>query len=129
MTRIDNAVTHTLEEMDLENYIESHVDEIIPERRYRVTFQERRNGNKKMVVNVEYRVEVGDLASDDWDEYVIVTILDSRGISPTLAEMIWEQLAVNLDENYFDDSDDDDDETITIASQPLTPPPSRGLRV
>lgn len=128
MARLDNAVTQTLEEMDLEDYIEGHIHEVVPERRYLVTFQEIQHGNKKVVMDVEYRVQPGDLARDDWEEHVIVGIHEREGMSPSLSEMLWEQLAVNLDEDYFDDTDDEedsDDETLSTTSQPLTPPPSR----
>jgi hypothetical protein len=114
--------------MDLEEYIEGHIHEVVPDRRYLVTFQEIQHGNKKVVMDVEYRVQPGELARDDWEEHVIVGIHRREGMSPSLSEMLWEQLAVNLDEDYFDDTDDEedsDDETLSIASQPLTPPPSR----
>ena len=126
MITLENAVTETLEELELEDYIEAHIREVQEDRLYHVTFQERQNGNNRMVIHVEYSSEVGDLMDDEsWEpELQEVYIVSREGIGPGTAMMILELLAITLDGDWFDEDSDDE----TISSQPLTPPPSRVRR-
>lgn len=128
MMNIYNAVSDTLAEMDMN--VEAHIRE--ENGHYFVTFQSKQNGNNKIVVKVTYSVTHSNdvLDDDDWDETVEVELLEHTGFRRTSAELLVEYLASTIDpDNYFDiDSDSEDEEESddeTIASQPLTPPPSR----
>lgn len=125
MRTLDNAVTDTLEELELEEHIEGHIEEIQEDRLYHVTFQEIENGNNRVVVSVEYIPEIGDLMDDEsWEGEVEVNIIDSHGMGTMMPQIITELLAITLDPDYYDtDEEESDDETESIASQPLTPPP------
>jgi len=134
MISLENAVPDTLEELELEEIIEYNIREVQPDVLYHVTFQEIRNGNNKTVISVEYTTEVGDLLDDaSWEGEVEVKIVQRHGMSAMTAQVILELLAITLDADYFDsdseeEEEDSDDETLSIASQPLTPPPSRVRR-
>jgi hypothetical protein len=124
MRSLYNAVTDTLEELELEDHIESHIREVVEDRLYHVTFQEIENGNNRCVVSVEYQPTSGDLLDDDsWEETVNVTMIARDGIQPMMCQLLMELLAITIDADYFDS--DDDDDTASTVSQPLTPPPSR----
>lgn len=125
MVSLENAVPEVLEELELEEYVDYHIHELVEDKVYHVTFQERANGNNQMVVSVEYSTEIGDLLDDEgWEEEIDVKIIRREGMGPMTAELIFELLAITLDEDYFDSEDeaeeDSDDETL---SQPRTPPP------
>ena len=129
MMNIHNAVSDTLAEMDMP--VDAHIHE--ENGHYIVTFQSRQNGNNKIVMKVTYIVTHHNdvLDDDDWDESVEVELIEHPGFRQTSAELLLEYLASTIDpDEYFnidsdseDEDDSDDDET--IASQPLTPPPSR----
>lgn len=121
MRSLQNAVTETLEELELEEHVEAHIREVEQDRLYHVTFQEKANGNKRVVISVEYSTEVGNLLDDDeWEESVDVQIVSREGMGPMTAEVIMELLAITLDDTYFESEDEEsDDET---ASEPRTPP-------
>ena len=129
MMNIYNAVSDTLAEMDMN--VEAHIRE--ENGHYFVTFQSKQNGNNKIEVKVTYSVTHSNdvLDDDDWDETVEVELIEHSGFRRTSADLLVEYLASTIDpDNYFDiDSDsedeDDSDDDETIASQPLTPPPSR----
>jgi hypothetical protein len=138
MLSLENAVPETLEELELEEFIDYDIREVQEDTLYHVTFQEKENGNKKFVVSVEYSNPVGeDLVNDEeWEGEVEVNIIQLYNISPMIADMITELLSITIDADYFDsDSEEDedsdsDDETLSQprtppprASQPLTPPP------
>ena len=125
MMNIYNAVSDTLAELDFD--LDSHIR---PENgHYVVTFQSRQNGNNRIVMRVTYNVTPGNDVLDDeeWEESVDIQLLEHPGFRQASAELLMEYLASTIDPDYFDidseDESDDDDET--IASQPLTPPPSR----
>jgi hypothetical protein len=116
-----------LEELELEEIFDYLIEEV-EENLYHVTFQEKENGNNKIVMSVQYTQNIGDDLLDDeqWEEDVEVLIHERHGVGPGLALMMLEELCITIDEDYFDS--DDDDETL---SQPRTPPaiPSRSLQV
>lgn len=119
MRNIQNAVTDTLEELELEDYIEAYIQ--VVNGVYHVTFQEKRNGNNRVVISVVYYDQTGEDLLDDeqWEEEVDVNIVTCEGMRMTTANMLLELLAINLDEDYFaSDEEDSDDET-----EPRTPPP------
>jgi hypothetical protein len=123
MRSLENAATETLEEMELEDFIEFHIHEVLPGTHYHVTFQEIANGNKRFVVSVVYPVNIGDLSDDEsWEGDVELRMLERYGFAPLFAEAVMELLAITIDADYYDsDSDDEsDDETL---SEPRTPPP------
>lgn len=128
MNSLENAVTDTLEELELDDYIEAHIREVDEDTLYHVTFQEKANGNNRMVIEVEYTTEVGDLMDDEsWEpELKEVAIVSREGIGPGTAMMILELLAITLDDDWFDsdseDEEDSDDETLSLPSEPRTPP-------
>lgn len=130
MISLENAVPDTLEELELEEIFEYNIREVQPDILYHVTFQEIQNGNNKVVISVEYTAELGELIDDaSWEGEVEVKIVQRDGIPAMMAQVILELLAISIDEEYFDSEDEDsDDETLSIASQPLTPPPSRARR-
>jgi hypothetical protein len=115
MKSIHNAVTDTLEELELEEHIECTIRAVREHILYHVTFQERENGNRQAVIAVEY--SVGDILNDIAG--VDLCVVRCEGMRPMLAEMIMETLAVTIDPDYFDS----DDDTTTISSQPSTPLP------
>lgn len=126
MKSLDNAVPDTLEELELNEDIESHIEEIHEDKLYHVTFQEIENGNNRFVVSVEYTPGLGDLMDDEsWEGEVDLNIIESHGMGNMMPQIITELLAITLDPDYYDsdseEEEDSDDET--IASQPLTPPP------
>ncbi len=132
MKSIHNAVTDTLEDLEVEQYCEAFIHSINPYT-HRVTFQERRNGNNKVVIEVEYCRGINlassrfvTLEDDAWHEWIEIEIVERHGVSATTANVLYEGLAFQIDETHFDSDDEDegsDDETISIASQPLTPLP------
>lgn len=135
MKSIHNAVTDTLEDLDLQEYCEASIDSL-NSRVHRVTFQERRNGNNKVVIQVEYCSGINlassrfvTLNDDAWHEWIEIDIIDRHGLSEVTANVLYEGLAVQIDDTHFDSDseydDDSDDETVSISSEPLTPPPSR----
>lgn len=127
MLSLENAVPDMLEELELEEIFDYLIEEV-EENLYHVTFQEKENGNNKIVMSVQYTQNIGDDLLDDeqWEEDVEVLIHERHGVGPGLALMMLEELCITIDEDYFDS--DDDDETL---SQPRTPPaiPSRSLQV
>ena len=127
---LETTVTDTIEELELEEHIESHIQEMEEGKLYHVTFQEIENGNNRMVICVEYTSEVGDLMDDEsWEPKLKEVFIVSReGIGPGIVMMILELLAITLDEDWFDSEDEDDSDDETIVSQPSTPPPSRDRR-
>ena len=131
MKNIYNAVSDCLEDLELEGHCDASIQEISTEK-YRVTFQERRNGNNKVVIEVEYCRGLNlassrfvTLDDDAWHEWIEIDIVERVGISEITANILYEELAFQIDETHFDSESEDDDETLSIASQPLTPPPSR----
>lgn len=129
MISLENAVPDVLEELELDDYIDYHIHELVEDKVYHVTFQERENGNKRMVLCVEYTSDVGDLLDDeDWEpELKEVSIVSRDGIGPGTATMILESLVLAIDEDWFDsdsedEEEDSDDETASLPSQPRTPP-------
>lgn len=118
MRNLHNAVTDTLEELELEEHVEAHVQEVSENRFYHVTFQEKANGNNQMVISVEYTSEVGDLLDDEsWEPQLKeVYIVSREGMGPMTAQVILELLAITLDEDYYDT--DSDDETLSLPSEP-----------
>ena len=127
---LETTVTDTIEELELEEHIESHIQEMEEGKLYHVTFQEIENGNKRVVLSVEYTAEIGDLLDDEsWEPKLNeVSIVSREGISPGTVMMILESLVISLDEDWFDSEDEDDSDDETIVSQPSTPPPSRDRR-
>lgn len=127
MLSLENAVPDTLEELELEEFIDYDIREVQEGFLYHVTFQEKENGNNKVVISVEYSRDVSDLLDDDaWDGDVDVYVIQRHGISPMMAEMITELLSITIDADYFDsdsEEEDSDDETVSLPSQPRTPPP------
>jgi hypothetical protein len=133
MNNIYNAVSDCMQELEYLDYLETFIACEEPDRIYTVRFRERRNGNNEFTVRVEYCNDVDFthvLEDDAWDEWVTLDIVHRHRVSRATAELICENLAIHIDEDHFDsDSDDDsDDDSTTIASQPLTPPPSRARR-
>lgn len=129
MKNLENAVTDTIEELELEEHIEYDIEEMEQDRLYHVTFQERANGNNRAVVSVEYSTEVGDLMDDEsWEGEIEVELVSREGMGPMTAQLLMELLAITLDADYYDsdsedEEEDSDDETETLPSQPRTPPP------
>lgn len=129
MMNLENAISDTLEELELEQHIDYHIHEVVENRLYNVTFQEKRNGNNDVIISVEYSSDIGNLMNDDeWEGEIEVKIVRRHGVSSMTAQVIMELLAITLDDDYFEsdeEEEDSDDETLSTASQPLTPPPSR----
>ena len=128
MRALENAVSDTLEELELDEHVDYSIREVNEDSLYHVTFQERRNGNNRCVISVEYSTQVGDLSDDEsWEEDIRLTVIRREGLSEMTADVIMELLAITLDPDYYDSEDEEsDDETLsTISSEPLTPPPSR----
>ena len=128
MRALENAVSDTLEELELDEHVDYSIREVNEDSLYHVTFQERRNGNNRCVISVEYSTQVGDLSDDEsWEEDIRLTVIRREGLSEMTADVIMELLAITLDPHYYDSEDEEsDDETLsTISSEPLTPPPSR----
>jgi hypothetical protein len=129
MISLENAVTDTLEELELEEHVEAHIREVDQDRLYHVTFQEKANGNNRMVVSVAYSTEVGDLMDDEsWEGEIEIDLVSREGMGPMTAQVILELLAITLDEDYYDsdsedEEEDSDDETESLPSEPRTPPP------
>jgi hypothetical protein len=129
MLSLENAVPDTLEELELEEILTYDIREVNPDLLYHVTFQEIQNGNNKVVISVEYTTEISDLLDDEsWEGEVDVKIVARHGMSETMAEVLMELLAITLDEDYYDsdsseEEEDSDDETLSLPSQPRTPPP------
>lgn len=128
MLSLENAVPDTLEELELEEFIDYDIHEVQEGFLYHVTFQEKDNGNNKVVISVEYSRDVSNLLDDDaWDGDVDVYVIQRHSISPMMAEMITELLSITIDADYFDsdseEEEDSDDETASLPSQPQTPPP------
>lgn len=132
MKNIYNAVTDTLEELELEAYCIGSVEELRLAK-YRVTFQERRNGNNKVVIEVEYCTGINlassrftHLDEDAVDEWIEIEIVERYGLSEMTATLLYEGLAFQIDETHFDSDsemeDDSDDETLSLPSEPRTPP-------
>jgi len=131
MLSLENAVPDTLEVLELEEFLEYSIREVHPDILYHVTFQEIRNGNNKVVLSVEYTVQDTDLLDDEsWEEEVEIHMIERHGIGRAMCQVLLELLAITIDEDYFDsdEEEDSDDDTVSIASQPLTPPPSRARR-
>ena len=133
MKNINEAVSDCLVDMDLQAFMKSYIHEVIQDKMFHVTFRSRTNGNVEVVICVEYSMEIGDLMEDDdWEGSVELEVIDRRGITEESAEIMCENLAFQIDPDYFDSDseydDESDDETMSIASQPLTPPPSRVRR-
>ena len=133
MRSLENAVPDVLEELELDDHIDWFIREVEEDTIYHVTFQERANGNKRMVLCVEYTSEVGDLLDDEsWEpELKELFIVSREGIGPGTATMILESLVLAIDENWFDSDseDEEDDSDAETLSEPRTPPfrPSRPL--
>ena len=129
MISLENAIPDVLVELEMDDYLEFHIQECVENTLYHITFQDKANGNKRMVLCVEYSSEVGDLMDDEsWEpELKEVSIVSRDGIGPGTATMIVESLILTLDEGWFDsdseDEEDSDDETLSLPSQPRTPPP------
>lgn len=132
MRSIENAVTECMEDLELGDVITTSIRELEDDRLYHITFQRNDNGNNRVVISAEYSTETGDLITDEgWEDSVNVTVIERHGISHAMSEVLCESLALCIDPDYFDsdseeeEEDSDDDETLSIGSQPLTPPPSR----
>lgn len=121
MRSLENAVPEVLEELELTEFYEHHIHEVRPDVLYHVTFQDKRNGNNKLVVSVEYTHDTNLL--EWWEENVHLEIVESHGLRPAFVDILLEELELAIDPDY-EESDDDAADASTI-SQPLTPPPSR----
>lgn len=119
MKSLSNAVPEVLEEMELTEFYDHHIHEVRPDVLYHVTFQDKRNGNNRLVVSVEYTNDTNLL--EWWEENVHLEIVENNGFRPAFVDILLEELEVAIDPDY-EESDDDAASTI---SQPLTPPPSR----
>lgn len=134
MRSIENAVTECIEDLELGDVITTSIREVEDDRMYHVTFQRNDNGNNKVVISAEYSTSIGDLITDEgWEDSVNVNVIERHGISYAMSEILCESLALCIDPDYFDsdseeEEEDSDDETLSIGSQPLTPPPSRVRR-
>lgn len=127
MKSLENAVTDTLEELEMDDYIEGHIREVDEDTLYHVTFQEIENGNNRAVVEVAYMPSMGDLLNDEeWRGEISVELLERQGsFRRTTAQLLEELLAVTLDPDYYDsdsEEEDSDDETLSLPSEPRTPP-------
>jgi hypothetical protein len=128
MLSLENAVPDMLEEIELDDIFDYDIREVQEDVLYHVTFREKENGNNYVVMSVEYTREVGDDLLDDeqWEEDVEVLVIERRGVGPATSAAMMELLAFTMDNDYFDSDDeeeDSDDETLTLPSQPRTPPP------
>jgi len=125
MKSLENAVTDTIEELELEDFVESHIQEVLPGSLYHVTFQDIRNGNKRTVISVRYSSDIYDLLDDEsWEGEIDVRILERHGMSQSSAEVIMEILAITLDGDYFDsDSESEEESDDETLPEPMTPPP------
>jgi hypothetical protein len=127
MKNIYNAVSDCLEDLELEAHCDASVAEIHAQK-YRVTFEERRNRNNKVVIEVEYCRGLNlassrfvTLDDDAWHEWIEIGIVERDGLSEMTASVLYEGLAFQIDETHFDSESEDDGET--TVSQPLTPQP------
>lgn len=124
MKSLQNAVTDTIEELELEDFVETHIQEVLPGFLYHVTFQDIRNGNKRTVISVRYSSDIDDLLDDEsWEGEIDVRILERHGMSQSSAEVIMEILAITLDGDYFDSDSEDEESDAETLSEPRTPPP------
>lgn len=136
MKSIQNAVTDTLEDLELEDYCEALIH-MVNTSTHLVTFQERRNGNNKVVIEVEYCRGLNlassrfiTLDDDAWHEWLEIDIVERHGISEMTANVLYEGLAFQIDNTHFDsDSEEEDDSDAETLSDPRTPPsrPSQSL--
>jgi hypothetical protein len=118
MKSLANAVTQTLEELEVEEFMEAHIHTIREDELYHVTFQMKANGNKNVILSVEYRRTMGPLLDDEsWEGNERVLIVERNGTTRMAAKFLLEFLAITLDEGYFD-SDDEDSDDETISSPP-----------
>jgi hypothetical protein len=126
MLSLENAVPDMLEEIELEDIFDYDIREVQEDTLYHVTFREKQNGNNYVVMSVEYTHPVGDDLSDDeqWEEDVVVLVVERHGVGPGTTAAMLELLAFTIDNDYFDSEEEDsDDETLTLPSEPRTPPP------
>ena len=124
MRSLQNAVTDTVEELELNDFLDTHIQEVLPGSLYHVTFQDIRNGNKRTVVSVRYSSQISNLLDDEsWEGELDVRILERHGMSQSSAEVIMELLAITLDSNYFDSDSEDEESDAETLSEPRTPPP------
>jgi hypothetical protein len=128
MLSLENAVPDMLEEIELDDIFDYDIREVQEDTLYHVTFREKENGNNYVVMSVEYTREVGDDLLDDeqWEEDVEVLVIERHGVGPGTTSAMMELLAFTIDNDYFDSDDeeeDSDDETVSLPSQPRTPPP------
>jgi alpha-D-ribose 1-methylphosphonate 5-triphosphate diphosphatase PhnM len=133
MNNIYNAVSDCMEDLEYADHFETFIECEVADRVYTVLFRDRANGNKEFTIRVEYCTEVDRarmLEDAGWDQWVTLQIIHRHRVSQATAELICENLAIHIDEDHFDtDSEDEsDDDDSTIASEPLTPPPSQARR-
>jgi nitrate reductase beta subunit len=122
MRSLQNAVADTVEELELDEFMETHIQEVLPNYLYHVTFQDRRNGNKRTVISVRYSSDIRNLLDDvAWEGEIDVNILERHGMSQSSAQVLMELLAISLDEDYYDSDSDEESDSETL-SQPRTPP-------
>ena len=124
MRSLQNAVTDTVEELELNDFLDTHIQEVLPGSLYHVTFQDIRNGNKRTVVSVRYSSQISNLLDDEsWEGEIDVRILECHGMSQSSAEVIMELLAITLDGDYFESDSEDEESDAETLSEPRTPPP------
>jgi len=124
MRSLQNAVTDTVEELELNDFLDTHIQEVLPGSLYHVTFQDIRNGNKRTVVSVRYSSQISNLLDDEsWEGEIDVRILERHGMSQSSAEVIMELLAITLDGDYFESDSEDEESDAETLSEPRTPPP------
>ena len=89
---IYNSVTSMMEDMDLNRHWQGEIVEIDADtQEVRVTAKTDRD--KHIVISVHMETDVG-----------LVIFLDSRhGVSPMFAQMVLENLAIQIDPTYYDD--------------------------
>lgn len=114
---LETAVIGCIDDLDIRDFYSWHIEEVY-HNHFIVTFQDRQNENNRNVVGVSWNGHTALLR---------ISVVEHPGISDTWADMIVENLAFQMNPDFFDSDSDDSDDASTV-SQPSTPPPSRDRR-
>ena len=88
MKNIHNAVSDTMDDLDLYDFITYEIDDI----RNIVTFRYKDNANKFLHLRVSER-----------NRHVYVMYAGSEGLTDSFRTVLFESLAISLDPDYYDD--------------------------
>jgi hypothetical protein len=113
MRNIQEAVTHCIEELVLEEWYIPKIVELAPHQ-FMVEFRGNdindyhvRMSHKSVVIGVQYH-----------QAYVDVVLVEYENVNKEFAEIFCEELALAIDDSYFDDDEEDSDPE-PISLQPF----------